>query len=74
MGELSDDEVAKIANFVFEKYGNPQLAVSAQDVALMRVGGEKPLLAKLQPFALPALVALAMLLLLYVTRRRRPKR
>lgn len=74
VGELSDDEVAKIANFVFEKYGNPQLAVSAQDVALMRVGGEKPLLAKLQPFALPALVALAMLLLLYVTRRRRPKR
>jgi mono/diheme cytochrome c family protein len=63
---LSDDEIAAVSNYVLTRYGNPELHVSAQDVAVQRAGGKVPLLAKLQPVMLPGLVVLVLILLALV--------
>lgn len=51
---LSDQEIADVSNYVLTKFGNPGAHVSPADVATARAGGPVPLLAKVQPFMLPA--------------------
>ncbi|HGX3080549.1 TPA: cytochrome c, partial [Klebsiella pneumoniae] len=44
-------------------YGNPEVTVSAGDVAWVRQGGHPPLLARAQPWIMPGIVALIVILL-----------
>jgi hypothetical protein len=60
---LSDKEVADVSNYVLTQFGNPDVTLTEADVARIREGGEKPLLAKLAPYAAPA-AALVVLLIL----------
>ena len=60
---LSDKEVADVSNYVLTQFGNPDVTLTEADVARIREGGEKPLLAKLAPYAARA-VALIVLLIL----------
>lgn len=61
---LTDEQIAAIATHVLERYGNSAARVSAADVAEARAGGAKPLLAVAQPYMLPALGLVALLLVL----------
>lgn len=43
MGDtLTDDQIAKIANFVMHSYGNPDVTISPEQVATARAGGANP--------------------------------
>lgn len=57
VGQLSDEDVAKIATFVYHKFGNASVSVTPEQVAEIRRGGPQPLLAQLQPYMVPAMVA-----------------
>ncbi|MGI4839078.1 MAG: c-type cytochrome [Janthinobacterium lividum] len=72
---LNDQQVADVANFVLQHYGNGAVSVSAKDVAVARNGGEAPLLAVVQPYILPAMVVgivVVIGLLALWLRRRKP--
>ncbi len=60
---LSDIEIAKIVQFVYQKYGNSQVTITADMVKEVRLGGPVPLLIKLQPYMIPAIVVTLLLLL-----------
>jgi len=66
MSTLSDQNVADVSNYVLQHFGNPNLTVTAQDVASVRQGGPPSTLAKLGSFALPGLIALGVLLLVLI--------
>ncbi|MCW3481330.1 cytochrome c [Neisseriaceae bacterium JH1-16] len=71
---LSDAQIADVANYTLQHYGNPELKVSAQDVALARQGGEPPLLAKLPgllPWLVGAVVVIIGLIAWLIGRRRK---
>jgi mono/diheme cytochrome c family protein len=70
---LTDEQIASIANYVLKQYGNPDVSVTPAYVAQARSGGEKPVLARAQPFMLPGGIAgilLLIALLLWLRRRR----
>ena len=71
---LTDDQIASIANYVLKQYGNPSVNVTPAYVAQARSGGEKPVLARLPHFIVPAGVAglLVLIALLIWWRSRRP--
>jgi mono/diheme cytochrome c family protein len=75
---LSDDQVASIANYVLTQYGNPQVHVSAADVAVIRQGGPKPALALIQPYVVPFIVIAVMFAILVIlgvlVMRQRPQK
>lgn len=76
VGELTDKQVADIANFVLQKYGNSTLSVTEADVSEVRAGGPKPLLARAQPMILPGMAVAAVviiLLVLFWLRRRKAR-
>ncbi|MDE1157187.1 MAG: cytochrome c [Neorhizobium sp.] len=56
VAELNDKEVADISNYVLTKFGNPDAHVSLEDVATARKGGPVPLIARLQPQMMPAMI------------------
>lgn len=43
---LNDEQVAKLSNYIFRQFGNPQLSVTADQVKTLREGGTQPFLAK----------------------------
>lgn len=61
---LSDKEIADISNYVLKRFGNPEAHVTMEDVAIARSGGPVPLLAKMQPYILPAIAAAAFVVVL----------
>ncbi|GBQ88884.1 sorbitol dehydrogenase cytochrome c subunit [Gluconacetobacter johannae DSM 13595] len=73
--ELSDQDVADVGNYVLTHFGNPAVKISAADVASIRHGGPKPLLARVGGYIVPALAGAVVVLLalvgLVVARRRR---
>ncbi|MBM9402820.1 cytochrome c [Gluconacetobacter azotocaptans] len=73
--ELSDQDVADVGNYVLTQFGNPAVKISAADVASIRHGGPKPLLARVGGYIVPAMVGAAIVLLaligLVVARRRK---
>ena len=71
---LSDQEIADVSNYVFARYGNAAVKVSAADVAVLRKGGRPTLLARLRPLAAPGLVLLAALVVFGVSLRLRRQR
>ncbi|WP_457319266.1 c-type cytochrome [Stenotrophomonas sp. P5_B8] len=73
---LSDDDIAAVATYVRTQFG-PGDQVTAAQVALIRAGGEKPLLAKIGRLWLPLLILGAVVLvgvLLLVRRAWRTRR
>lgn len=72
---LSDKDVADVSNYVLSHFGNGKVTVTAADVLRVREGGEKPVLAAVAPFIVPAfavaLILAALVIALLVARRRR---
>ena len=69
---MTDEQIASIANYVLKRYGNPDVSVTPAYVAQARSGGEKPLLARVQPFMLPGgIVGIVLLIALFVWLRQR---
>ncbi len=64
VASLDDRQIADIANYVLANYGEDGARVTAGDVAEARAGGPVPLLAALQPYALPGIVAVLLLIAL----------
>lgn len=78
LNKLSNDDVAALSNYLLKYYGNPDLTVKAEDVAVIREGGPRSpllLLARIgvgvgAVVALLVLLALAVLALMLLRRRR----
>jgi mono/diheme cytochrome c family protein len=64
VGPLSDQQIADIATYVLGSFGNSAKVVTAHDVAVARQGGERPLLAIVQPYIIPAMVIGLLLMVL----------
>lgn len=72
---LKDDQVAAIANYVLAQYGNANVTVTPDDVAVARNGGPVPLLVRARPLMLAAPVVVVLLgVFAFVLRRRRARR
>lgn len=69
---LTDAEVASVATYVRTHFG-PGDQVSAEQVAHMRTGGDKPLLASVPRLMLPAVIAVVLVLLALVLLARRAR-
>lgn len=73
---LSDAQIVDIANYVLTNFGNADAKVTLSDVAASRAGGPPTLLAEIQPYIVPAIwalvVVLVLIVLLVALRRRRP--
>jgi mono/diheme cytochrome c family protein len=64
---LTDAQVASIANYVMQTYGNPAAPkVTAADVEVARNGGPMAPLARLQPYMLALMIAVAISALLVI--------
>ena len=50
--DLDDQQIAAIANYSLQRFGNPALSVTEQDVTKLRGGGDTPLLLKAMPYAM----------------------
>jgi mono/diheme cytochrome c family protein len=68
-GQLSDDQVAAVANHVLTRFGRPDTTVNAAMVAAARIGGPKPLLLRLMPWLFGAAGLLALAILWLAARR-----
>ena len=72
-GQMSDDQIAAVANHVLAHFGRPDTKVTAAMVEDDRNGGAKPLLLKLMPW-LFGLAALVLALVAFgVVRKVRPR-
>lgn len=75
VGQLGDQQIADISNYVLKNYGNAAIQVTASDVAVLRAGGPVTLLAKLQPYMAPAMIAgvvILLVLIFWLGRKRNP--
>jgi len=74
-GDLNDAQIAAIANYSLQTFGNPALSVSPDEVASLRRGGDAPLLITVMPFLLwgGGLVVLMLLIALVLWRRQRKR-
>ncbi|WP_205583928.1 cytochrome c [Neorhizobium sp. NCHU2750] len=74
--DMSDRQVAAVANFVAQNFGNPAMKVTPEQVAELRAGGSTPLLARLGAWlvVIPAIIGVVIIVLiaaLLVSRRNR---
>lgn len=73
--DMDDAQVAAVANFVAQHFGNADMQVSTADVTAIRGGGKKPALLMLAPYIVPVMI-IGLLLLGWVStvlvRRRKP--
>ncbi|MBR0559775.1 cytochrome c [Neokomagataea sp. TBRC 2177] len=60
---LSDADIADVSNYVFSRFGNPDIQITEHDVTRIRCGGAKPFLAEIGPYITPTLLAAGFLLL-----------
>lgn len=72
--DMTDTQVAAVANYVEQHFGNPSVHVTADDVADIRAGGPKPLLLRLTPWLMGAGAAILLLIGLLIGRVIRKKR
>lgn len=72
VAQLSDEQIAEIANYVLQHYGNSSQRVTPGDVFEARGGGKLPLIARLQPDIVPAMLGgvLVLVLILWLVWRR----
>ncbi|CAE6745763.1 Fructose dehydrogenase cytochrome subunit [Paraburkholderia aspalathi] len=72
---LTDEQIAAISNYVLQRFGNSNLTVSANDVAVARKGGQLPFLAWVQPFLPVAGIAVLVILAIgFLWGKRRSRR
>lgn len=64
--QLTDSQIASIANYVLTQYGNPSDHVTEHDVSVARQGGQLPFLAWVQPYIVRGVIALIVVLLLVI--------
>ena len=50
--DLDDQQIAAIANYSLQRFGNPVLSVTEHDVTKLRGGGDTPLLVKAMPYVM----------------------
>lgn len=67
---LKDDQIAAIATYVLAQYGNADVTVTPEDVAVARNGGPVPLLVRARPLMLAAPVVVALLIIFGIMFRR----
>jgi hypothetical protein len=71
------EQVAAVANYVLHRFGDPSAKpITAEHVALLKSGGEKPLLARVSIWIKPAIAIATMFLLAMATlfwRKRRTR-
>lgn len=67
--QLDDRQVAVLSNYVLQRFGNPALQVSAEDVAEFRAGGAPPMLLRALPYGMMLLVLVLLLAGLTLGRR-----
>jgi Cytochrome c, mono- and diheme variants len=73
--DMTDAQVAAVATYVEQHFGNPDVHVSEDIVADIRAGGPKPLLLRLTPYLmLGGVIVAALVLWLIVALARRRKR
>ncbi|MDQ0670309.1 MULTISPECIES: cytochrome c [unclassified Pseudomonas] len=70
-GDLNDAQIAAIANYSLQTFGNPALSVSSEEVTSLRRGGDAPLLITAMPYLLwgGGLVVLVLIIVLLLWRR-----
>ncbi|GBR55594.1 sorbitol dehydrogenase cytochrome c subunit [Neokomagataea thailandica NBRC 106555] len=69
--ELSDADIAAVANFVLVKFGNAEAKITEEQVKEIRNGGSKPLIGRVSPYIKPflsGLLVLAIIILAYLVR------
>lgn len=71
---LNDEQIAQLTNYVAHRFGNPQINVSARDVAIQRDNGAKPWLVTLLPWAAVLAVVLVILPIVLMVRRARRRK
>ena len=69
--ELSDRQVATLASYLTQHYGNPVATVSAEQVRLLRAGGAPSHLVALARWAMVVVVLLILAILVLLIRRKR---
>jgi len=62
--ELSDQQIADVASYVEQKFGNPDVTINAEQVRLIRNGGAKPFIALIGPYVAPGMAGCAGLVFL----------
>ena len=70
-GDLNDAQIAAIANYSLQTFGNPALSVSSEEVTSLRRGGDAPLLITAMPYLLwgGGLALLVLIIVLVLWRR-----
>ncbi|HEY8328616.1 MAG TPA: cytochrome c [Rhodanobacter sp.] len=71
-GDLSDRQIATLASYLTQRYGNPAAKVGVEQVRMLRAGGAPSHLVALARWAM--VVAVMLILALIVLRRRRKRR
>lgn len=76
--DMSDRQVAAVANFVAQNFGNPAMKVTPEQVAELRAGGATPLLARLGAWlvVIPAIIGVLIIAIIagwLVSRRERQR-
>ena len=72
--QFSDNQVALLANYVFEQYGRAGTSVSQSDVAMVRQGGPSSPLVLLARLGIAAAVLVLLLLVSFLVFRRSRRR
>lgn len=71
--EMNDIQIANLANYIFERFGNDSLKVTAEQVKLLRLGGERPIIAKIV-LPIGGVILLTVVGIIYIKRKRRRQR
>lgn len=72
--DMTDAQVASVANYVEQHFGNPEVKVTAEQVKGIRAGGPKPLLITITPYLMIGGVIVLLLitaLVIWLIRRRK---
>lgn len=69
--QLNDRQIATLASYLTQHYGNPAATVSAEQVRVLRAGGAPSYLVALARWAMLAVVLLILVIVLLLIRRRR---
>jgi mono/diheme cytochrome c family protein len=71
---LSDDQVAKLATYVMQSFGNPAIKVSAEQVTTLRAGGSSPMNMLYAMMAAGGTLVVVVVLAVWMYRRRKSAR
>ncbi|TCV92089.1 mono/diheme cytochrome c family protein [Luteibacter rhizovicinus] len=72
--DLNDAQIAAVANYVSQHFGNPGVVTTTAQVAQIRAGGPTPLLLRLTPYLLAAAAIVVLLIVWLIFRRKKSRR